>query len=320
METMMGTPAVPAVTEPLMGPEEFPAGQQVMEPAQPAVAPDPRRAMMMSADDPQMQKVMMALARTGAPSRAKPTATSTGYMVPDPASPTGWGYLKDPEGKRVLPPYVDPETARRVSGAKKRGGLEAELEFNQPVAETYLVTQKQKMGRLDTSIDKAIDKSSHWTTGFMGAMGRFVPGTPQHDLAANLKSIQASVGIDAMIELKKAGGGLGSVTEAEHRLMQSLIANIEQSQSPEQLKENLQILKEESRLSWDRINRQYKRQYGMPYKAPIPEEQPELAPISGGAPALAPMPGVAPALQPYSDPEEEQRYQEYRRKVLEMKR
>lgn len=80
METMLGSPAIPAETAPLLGPETFPEGTQEITPAQPAVAPDPTRAMLMSADDPQMMKIVSAMT---------PKPTKPSYKVVPEMQPSG---------------------------------------------------------------------------------------------------------------------------------------------------------------------------------------------------------------------------------------
>ena len=92
LSTYRGAPAgegTPAVTAPLLGPDEFPAGEQTITPEvppTPAVAPDPEEALLMAATDPglsenkALQSIIAAkMGRKVTPySRAIPT--TSGWM------------------------------------------------------------------------------------------------------------------------------------------------------------------------------------------------------------------------------------------------
>ena len=96
------------------------------------------------------------------------------------------------------------------------------------------------------NIDKALNAADGYTTGFSGAITSNIPGTKAYDLSQTLATVKANLGFDklqAMRDASPTGGALGQVSEMENRLLQSVWGSVEQSQSPAQLKKNLQDIK-----------------------------------------------------------------------------
>ena len=81
------------------------------------------------------------------------------------------------------------------------------------------------------------------TTGAPGAVMSSIPGTDANDMSALIDTIGANIGFDQLSQMRAAsptGGALGSVTEREMTLLQSVKGAIRQSQSKDQLRYNLQ--------------------------------------------------------------------------------
>lgn len=83
MKTYEGTPAQPAVTESLLGPPQFPEGEQVLQEAVPAVPGDPRAAMLQAAAHPETEAMAKYLAL------AQPKPTKPSYAVVPEMQPSG---------------------------------------------------------------------------------------------------------------------------------------------------------------------------------------------------------------------------------------
>lgn len=81
------------------------------------------------------------------------------------------------------------------------------------------------------------------TTGFTGgSLLSNVPNTASYDVAGLVKTIKGNVGIDKLQQMRlqsPTGGALGNVTESENATLQSLLGNLDQSQSDEQFRYNL---------------------------------------------------------------------------------
>lgn len=99
-------------------------------------------------------------------------------------------------------------------------------------------------------IDRAIEKINSAdlpTTGLIGGVLSAVPGTTAYDVDALITTIKANAGFDRLQAMRNAsptGGALGAVSERELTYLQSTIGNLSQSQSKEQLLENLQRVKQ----------------------------------------------------------------------------
>ena len=85
------------------------------------------------------------------------------------------------------------------------------------------------------------------TTGLFGSLLSRVGGTEANNLRSQLATIKSNIGFDKLQSMREAsptGGALGNVSEKENEYLQSVLGNVEQSQSPEQLKRNLMRLRE----------------------------------------------------------------------------
>ena len=170
---------------------------------------------------------------------------------------------------------TDPRTAAATILAEN----EANKAVARPQKESQIASIGAKTEMLDKSIDQAIDQSGVFTAGFLGSASSWIPGTPAFDLSNTLGSIRANIGFDKLRELKDAGGTLGQVSEKENVLLQQVWGSIEQAQSDEQLKDNLENVRRQVKESWGRVNKAYKAEYGTTYKGsanpPPPEDVPQ---------------------------------------------
>lgn len=105
-------------------------------------------------------------------------------------------------------------------------------------------SQAQQIGSVRNAIGRANDQIGFWTTGPLSGLAA-IGGTPAADLAATLDTIEANLSFQALNEMRAnspTGGALGSITERELQLLGSTVASLRQSQSPSQLRQNLQII------------------------------------------------------------------------------
>ena len=104
------------------------------------------------------------------------------------------------------------------------------------------------------NIDKLIpqldeDIASWWPSnkaGFVGSLLSNIAGTEARDFESRLTTIKANIGFDklqAMRDASPTGGALGQVSEMELRQLNASMGNLENSQSPEQLRENLMAVR-----------------------------------------------------------------------------
>lgn len=167
-----------------------------------------------------------------------------------------------------LKPGERPEVRAAQSGAVEREKHQVDLEKARPKIEAALEGAFSKDDLLDKSIDDAMNMAGWNTTGFIGQKFSGIGGTEAHDLQQTLATIKANVGFDRLQEMRAnspTGGALGSVSENENRLLQSVWGSVEQSQSADQLKRNLERLRKQKKESWARIMDAYEKDYGTRY-------------------------------------------------------
>ena len=177
-----------------------------------------------------------------------------------------------------LTPLATPEevaqTAGIVGGAEARaavlGRAQAEIAAQdlpqsaraQRQRQVVIEGQEQRLELVEDTIDRAISQVNPRTTGLVGATAATIPGTPAADLSNTLSTIQANIGFGELQRMRDAsptGGALGQVSERELALLNSVLGAVSQSQSPQQLQDNLRRLKAEVRASWERIDRAYQQ-------------------------------------------------------------
>ena len=106
------------------------------------------------------------------------------------------------------------------------------------------------------NIDKLIpqldeDIASWWPSnkaGFVGSLLSNIAGTEARDFESRLTTIKANIGFDklqAMRDASPTGGALGQVSEKELDQLNASMGNLDNSQSPEQLRENLIAVREQ---------------------------------------------------------------------------
>ena len=184
-----------------------------------------------------------------------------------------------------MKPMIESAVAYNQATAKEQ----ARRDLIRPEIEAALAGQTEKLGIVSQNIDLAINNANGWTTGMMSKLlSNWAAGTPQYNLAKTLESIRSSIGLDRLTELKKAGGTLGSVTQEEHRLLQTDLVNLDASQSPEQLKRNLEIIRKHAINAWKHIGEVYRKEYKIS-TPPNPVTQPATTSTS-----TSPPPGITP--------------------------
>lgn len=144
---------------------------------------------------------------------------------------------------------------------KKRAQLRVDLERAFPALEASFNNTLEKKEIVDNLIDEVLPKVNLATAGFASLLD-VIPGTPQADLAAQIQTIISNLGIDelqAMREASPTGGALGAISDKESEILQTTIANLRNSQSPTQLKRNLQHLKKVLNARQTRLQKAFDR-------------------------------------------------------------
>lgn len=189
-------------------------------------------------------------------------------LAPPPAVAPSGMVAGDPTTGRV---GTSPDQSPTLKGAQETAKLEAKHAFEMKKAEPKVrrmgLSMRTKNVMLNKSFDQALANTSGWTTGFMGKLGSFVPGSPAFDLQESLKPIIANLGFDKLQDMRDnspTGGALGQVSERELDLLISAVASLNTAQSEEQFRENLQTVKEHYANYLSAYAAAYQEDYGKP--------------------------------------------------------
>ena len=153
-------------------------------------------------------------------------------------------------------------------GDRARQAREQELASGQNKRSAVLDTKSDQLDLINRSIDTALSQSGTFTTGIVGAVGSNIPGTPAYDLNQTLQGLRANIGFDKLAELRAnspTGGALGSVSDRENELLQSVFGSLQQAQSRDQFETRLEDVRRQIKKSWERVNKAYDLDYGVPY-------------------------------------------------------
>ncbi len=124
---------------------------------------------------------------------------------------------------------------------------QAEREATEPQRQEKVRQALAKTANITRTIDDAMSRVGPTTAGFIGSITDSVPGTASNDLRVTVNTIKANLAFDALQAMREAsptGGALGAVSERELALLESAVASLDQSQSPEQMRNSLARVKQ----------------------------------------------------------------------------
>lgn len=127
-------------------------------------------------------------------------------------------------------------------------------------------------------------------TGFMGNALSFWAGTPAHDTKMAIETVVSSIGFDRLQKMRDdspTGGALGQVSETELAQLNASLGNLRQSQSREQFKANLALVKKHYLSSVRAIEAQQQAYAAMNgVAAPVGTMSPAMSPNVSAADAI----------------------------------
>lgn len=173
-----------------------------------------------------------------------PVALTPSRGVSEVDTGTGTRIIDKATGRDVR--EIDKDIAGAES-AKVVGKETGEGRMALPKVQRALQTYEFKSEAVNNLIDKALQQAGPWSTGFVGQITDFVGGTPAHDLSKTLTAIRANLGFETLQDMRDnspTGGALGQVSNTENELLQSTWGSLMQSQSADQLRQNLQNIKQ----------------------------------------------------------------------------
>lgn len=144
---------------------------------------------------------------------------------------------------------TDQATKQPIQVPKPGGKIEAEQAAAGARSEKAQQATRERATNVVANIDRALTSLERFPwmkTGFIGSLTSDIGGMPAADLDNLLKPVRAALAFGELQKMREAsptGGALGSIAVAELDLLQNSLYSLEQSQSSEQLIENLKKVK-----------------------------------------------------------------------------
>ena len=173
-----------------------------------------------------------------------------------------------PIATKTLKPEDRPEAVQAKEIAKTTGKEQVERTMDFPKTTNAFNASMAKNERVSNLIDDVYKKINWKTAGGIGKFASVIPGTEASDLKANLDTIEANIGFEELANMRAnspTGGALGAISDRDISLLTSAMANVKQSQSPKQLRDNLASLKTTMSESKERLKKAYEsdlKKYG----------------------------------------------------------
>lgn len=155
------------------------------------------------------------------------------------------------ERNRLRTPEVRGDIKRLEAIGEARGKLAVE-DF--PSSATDIAKQKSQIRMQIASTDRALNALSKgreqigfWSSGFVGGVTQFIPGTPAYNAVKRLLPALSQAfaqNLQQMRDLSKTGGAVGNVSDAEGEKMTSMDASLDIGQDKDQLLEQIAIMEE----------------------------------------------------------------------------
>jgi len=145
-----------------------------------------------------------------------------------------------------------PMSMMEFAAMSKREQAAATTEGREGVLKEFanMKTLDQNVSAIESSynvtslINSAIEGSNAWNTG-LGSYLSFIRGSGARDLESQILTIKGNIGFDRLQRMRSespTGGALGSIAVQELNALQSTIANLDTTQSEEQLDQNLRAV------------------------------------------------------------------------------
>lgn len=174
----------------------------------------------------------------------------------------GLGQSQTPAEKKLAEGRADTQVGKEAAAPKAYSGLEAQARATDLVLEkldSILGPEKHpEQGRVSGGLGGTVG---------LNALTSGIPNTASHDLDATLDTIRSIIGFDKLQEMRAnspTGGALGAISDKENKLLQSVFGSLDQAQSPEQFRANLDRARTELRAVKDQRAAAYGRQYTTP--------------------------------------------------------
>lgn len=170
-----------------------------------------------------------------------------------------------PGGLKKLSTYVAPLTpaeqldmqvkqaqieASKANTAQSYAAIAKDQAAAQATAQAKVQATQSAVNTADTVLGKvstALKQTGIGTAGFGSGLLGLVGGTGASNLRSTIDTLKANLAFTELAKMRAAsptGGALGAISDKEETLLSSTVASLDASQSPSQLRSNLQLVKD----------------------------------------------------------------------------
>jgi hypothetical protein len=166
------------------------------------------------------------------------------------------------------------QTSANKTKADAMATGEAKRVLDAPLAQTELVNHNAALDQMDAKISEILGSPGIETASgtILGRLPTLRPATANTE--ADIASLAAKTGFAVLQEMRQAsktGGALGSISDAEEKLLQNALEPFaDKLQSPEHMKASLNNLRNYIKGARQRASDAYNRMYTAPVNEPKP--------------------------------------------------
>lgn len=146
--------------------------------------------------------------------------------------------LKEAENKAKI------EVERIKAGEKGKEKQPTEQDLKDRLSSAETVASMSKNVTADSDRALKVLKNWGWASAGVGSLSKGVYGTPAKNLTKLIESVQSNIGIDTLLNIKKAGSGLGQVPQKQLEMLASVLGKLDTDKEPNELAFDLQRVKD----------------------------------------------------------------------------
>jgi hypothetical protein len=157
--------------------------------------------------------------------------------TPIGAAPAEHQYITTPEGKISAVPVPGTPAAQKAAEAESK---KLQTEHQKLIARDTVVREVDNIGKL-------MEDSTLPTTGFVGSILQNLGGTSANDIRVARQTLESRLSSDAINAQRAAsptGAAFGNTSDTDMAILRTALVNLDQSQTKEQFRDRLQILKQ----------------------------------------------------------------------------
>jgi len=203
-------------------------------------------------------------------------ASGQGGLAAIGAATNAYGQIQDANRQAEMEAFAIEEARRKSIADRIAASVKTKKGAPTMPTAAYSEAALEAIKDIERNLDDETWWPTSWTTGLAGSIMSAMPGTPAHDVANAITTIEASIGFDrlqAMRDASPTGGALGAISERELAQLNASLGSLKQSATRDQFEKNLKAVKRHYMAAVEAIRAQqieYRRIHGIEAPAPMP--------------------------------------------------